>query len=492
MNGQAGFSFVNHPENGFDEIYQELLVQLCTSRGARLVRNGSWSFQAVTLYLRKVTVLEENISGGILTACGQSPRIRELLSLAVENTPCAFRGIIMWNGSVAYALRHHKAKRSTNQEFHVVRFLPARLSVVVVKYLVCIRRVAALLRREQSGLTDQMDSNQQNYLLFQHHGKPWASARMTRVVRAATELVWDRGVNARVYRQLAIGITEKHVREVHSPFNRYDDSSSDADLNVTFAWQSGHRPLQRGITYGLDGAYPHQLQPSLLRAYQWASTKWHEFLHQTSQYAPLQDVESPLMPSRCIGLNHSHATRSIMASSKQPLTVTPSKRKRIDSGDTACSINKALHSSPSIQTHTAIRINGLAAILPDYPILVCLICKTAVRPGKGIGSHFRNIHCLKGEMLKALNALHSEWALQDPLYMSPRDKESRVIPDLKVKHGFSCKVCIYLTISKDNFVKHCSKNHAELRTSTEKPYEEVSLQTWLGGKYVQYWIVLDC
>ncbi|CZS75061.1 unnamed protein product [Fusarium graminearum] len=241
-NAQPGFSFVNYPDNNFDAIYQDLLVQVCTSRGARLARNGRWSFQAITSYLRKVTALEENISGGFLTACGQPPRIRELLSLAVANSPCAVRGIFVWNGSVAFTIRHHKAKRSTNQEFHVVRFLPARLAVVVVKHLVCIRRLAALLRREQSGLTNPMESNERKHLLFQHHGKPWASTRITRVVGTASKQVWSRGVNARVYRQLAIGITEKHVREVHSPFNRYDDTSSDADLNVTFAWQSGHRP----------------------------------------------------------------------------------------------------------------------------------------------------------------------------------------------------------------------------------------------------------
>ncbi|KAF5975168.1 hypothetical protein FBULB1_7524 [Fusarium bulbicola] len=491
-NSQPGFSFVSHPDNMFDTMYQELLVQACTSCGVRLARNGHWSFRVVAWYLQKVATLEENISGGLLTACGQSPRIRDLLSLAVENSPCAIRGIFVWNGSVAYALHHHKAKRSTNQEFHVVRFLPARLSVVVVKYLVCIRRLAALLRREQSGLTNQMAPYEQRHLLFQHNGKPWAPMRITRVIRAASKEVWNRGINARVYRQLAIGITEKHVREVHSPFNRYDDTSSDADLNVTFAWQSGHRPLQRGITYGLDGAYPHQLQPSLLRAYQWASTKWHEFLHQASQYASSSDTVSLLVPSRRMCLNNAQATRPMMMITKQPEIVAANKRKTVSDGDTSRSIKTTLGSSPSVRTHAAVRIDGLAAILPEYPILICLICKTAVRPGKGIESHYRNTHFLKGEMLKAVNALHSEWALQDPLYMSPRDKESRVIPDLKVKHGFSCKVCIYLTISKDNFVKHCSKNHAELKTSTEKQYEEVSLQTWLGGKYVQYWTVLDC
>jgi len=55
-----------------------------------------------------------------------------------------------------------------------------------------------------------------------------------------------------------------------------------------FAWQSGHRPLQRGTGYGIDGAYPDSLQPALLRVYYWASTEWHRFLqqNQTSDSRP--------------------------------------------------------------------------------------------------------------------------------------------------------------------------------------------------------------
>jgi hypothetical protein len=43
-NAQPGLSFVSHPGNNFSSICQDLLVQVCTSRGARLARNGHWSF----------------------------------------------------------------------------------------------------------------------------------------------------------------------------------------------------------------------------------------------------------------------------------------------------------------------------------------------------------------------------------------------------------------------------------------------------------------
>jgi hypothetical protein len=194
---------------------------------------------------------------------------------------------------VAYVIRHHKAKRLTNREFYVARFLPVRLGHVLFKYLVYIRRMADLLHRERLGINQSHQRQSQTRLLFHCSGRPWPTSCLTNVLTKATLDVWRQAVNARMYRQLAIAVTEKHVREVYTPFNRYDDCSSDADINVIFAWQSGHRPLQRGITYGLDGAYPFRLQPSLLRAYEWASMRWHEFLHQPSKSLSRVSREAP-------------------------------------------------------------------------------------------------------------------------------------------------------------------------------------------------------
>ncbi|RBA11787.1 hypothetical protein FPRO05_14224 [Fusarium proliferatum] len=95
------------------------------------------------------------------------------------------------------------------------------------------------------------------------------------------------------FRQICIGITEKHVREVYQSFNRFDDRSADARRNVAFAWQSGHRPLQRASTYGLDGAFPTKLQPQLLELYRWASSRWHEFLHLPSFLKHTPRIEDP-------------------------------------------------------------------------------------------------------------------------------------------------------------------------------------------------------
>lgn len=90
--------------------------------------------------------------GGLYTACGQVPRVMEVLNLECENSPSAQRGLYVWNGFMVYLVRHHKAKRSTNREFNVVRFLPVRLGHVMYKYLVFIRRVLNMLCHERSGV----------------------------------------------------------------------------------------------------------------------------------------------------------------------------------------------------------------------------------------------------------------------------------------------------------------------------------------------------
>jgi hypothetical protein len=145
-----------------------------------------------------------------------------------------------------YLTRHHKAKRSTNREFNVVWSCPMRLGHVLYKYLVYIRPFVEMLQRERLGHSDCAATTSQSRLLFRSGNnldKPWEPSRLRAILKKATKEVWGWAVNAQLYHQLVIGITDKHVQEVHKPFNRYDDRGANVDLNVVFAWQSGHRPI---------------------------------------------------------------------------------------------------------------------------------------------------------------------------------------------------------------------------------------------------------
>lgn len=89
--------------------------------------------------------------GNLYTAGGQAPRTDELLSLDCDNGPSTAHDIYIWNKSRIYVIRRGKVKIVTNREFNVVRFLPIRLGQAIYWYMVYVRRVAALFRRERLG-----------------------------------------------------------------------------------------------------------------------------------------------------------------------------------------------------------------------------------------------------------------------------------------------------------------------------------------------------
>lgn len=108
--------------------------------------------------------------------------------------------------------------------------------------------------------------------------KVWKMQVLTKALVDHLRSTLGISIGVELYPQLSIAVTERHVKQISKPFNWFDDKTTSADIEVVFAWQSGHRPLQRGMIYGLDSASPDSQQPALLRVYRWASSEWHKFL----------------------------------------------------------------------------------------------------------------------------------------------------------------------------------------------------------------------
>ncbi|EXK77216.1 hypothetical protein FOQG_18067 [Fusarium oxysporum f. sp. raphani 54005] len=426
VNMSSGYSFVKHPANDLDKAYLDLLYSAYASRESNLSKGGRWRWKSMDLYLKQVTKLEEMLAGGLYTACGQTPRARDLFTLACESGPSTSCSISIWNGLMGYVLRHHKAKRQMGREFYVVRFLPSRLAYAMYNYLVYVRRFAALLRREQQ---TQSYPYYHERLLFHNSGKPWCTSRLTSILKQATSEIWQREFNIRIFRQIAISITEKHVREIHSPLNIYDDTTADADLNAALAWQSGHRPLQRGITYGLDGAFPNRLQPALLRSYEWASTRWHEFICQPSRVVPSLRKRNtpPSNPSLSIAtLKRDVSCMMQNDESLEYCSVSTKKRKESDTMEALKNVRRANGSSPkskeancgpSVTSASSQNTPHNGRLMCDnpyftyeeqYKLLGCRLCATMVTRQR-IKDHLRGRpHHLNGSEIKKVQ----EWASQ--------------------------------------------------------------------------------
>ena len=237
--------------------------------------DDDWNMDAVRRYLK----LHDDFQGLLMLLIflfgGQVPRGTDLLAVEHCNSPSNRRGVYIYAGTIVIINNVNKARRATNREFYVVRVLPKEAAELFYAYLVYIRPLYCMLYRRC--LHVDLDTS----LLFfsaTDPKNPCKTSRLTKSLKEYTTRAIGFPVGVREFRQLTIAITEKHIKQISKPFNQYDDKTKEADRNVAFAWQSGHRPLQRGVSYGLDGAFPDRLQPALLEVYRWVSGEWHNFL----------------------------------------------------------------------------------------------------------------------------------------------------------------------------------------------------------------------
>lgn len=292
-NNTAGYSFVQDPQNDLQSAYLNLLRQACMGGANSLMISGSgnWNSLAVRQYLERERQFLRELALLLYLLGGQAPRTTELFKLEYENGSSRARGIYIDEGAVMYVTRHAKARRSTNREFQVARYLPRQAGGLLVLYLVYVRPFASMLRR--ICLHKQCNGR----LLFadpETPTTPWTGAVLSKALGARAHMTVGVAMGVQVYRQVSIAITERHIQQISRPFDRYNDKGEDVGIDVAFAWQSGHRPLRRGTNYGIDGAYPDSLQPALLRVYRWVSTQWHRFLSLTEDHSRLRRNEQSI------------------------------------------------------------------------------------------------------------------------------------------------------------------------------------------------------
>jgi|SRR5579859_114365 len=63
----------------------------------------------------------------------------------VQNTNLTLRRFFILNGEGFYSIEYHKARASMNYLFHVIRYLPDRLTELTLLYIVYIRPFAMML-----------------------------------------------------------------------------------------------------------------------------------------------------------------------------------------------------------------------------------------------------------------------------------------------------------------------------------------------------------
>lgn len=125
--------------------------------------------------------------------------------------------------------------------------------------------------------------------------------------------------------------------------------------------------------------------------------------------------------------------------------------------------------------------------LTEYRILLCLHCKAAVRPGKAIEAHWRNVHQWTGHHLQEVLAYAATLTLQDP-HTIRMPAQCALIPQLPTFPGYSCSGCNYLTRSRKCRERH---DREQSHPESEAGWIQVRLQTFSHGRFAKYWTIPD-
>lgn len=88
---------------------------------------------------------------------------------------------------------------------------------------------------------------------------------------------------------------------------------------------------------------------------------------------------------------------------QQGQVIMTGSRGKLDSGTCPLALSDTMSlNTQANQTGSRLRLDGLVCILNEHNILICLLCRAAMQPGKAIERHFRNIHGTKADSLQRI------------------------------------------------------------------------------------------
>jgi hypothetical protein len=539
-----GYSFIQDPANHISTPDEEYCTRICLDPKDGLMSKDGWNTKAVDAFLKAENALLTSLMLTVFLRSGQAVRSTELLSIECSNSRSSSRSVYIYQGRMMLVTRHSKARKSTNKEFQVARFLTKEDSQLLALYLIYVRPLAAVLQRECYGLSAE------RRLLFcssNDPNTPWGATKLSGALSKLTIEACETSFGIRVYRQLSIAITERHLNNNSRPFDRFDERDTNNN-EIVFAWQSGHRPMQRGLSYGVDAAFPDALQPALLRVYFRASQEWHRFLAQHEDTSVTVQVESawkshvqPATNMKCVGKRtlsesdgvetligsqefSSGATQSWLSTRHKTSDVMHLKTKRpkftdrespyiilhtqdefgavkprdTETSESHVGTSERLMENYSMSSFESRAHRSAADCLhynTEYKVLICKEHGYAIASWK---RHLADYHTFtRAEMKEAIRCFQGlEVVRPEHALLPPPDSQPIEFSQLS-RRGFKCRgsptdPCGQMSISRACMAEHCNKTHGwQSNPRARTNWNEVKMQTFCTTPGKQRWFVVS-
>ncbi|KAL8686415.1 MAG: hypothetical protein Q9218_007122 [Villophora microphyllina] len=233
--------------------------------------------KGVQTYLRTVAIFRAQLLLLMHITGGQPARITELLSVRHRNTAAGQqRNIYIENGMVVFVTRYHKGYSRSGEIKLIHRYVPFSVGWLIVQYLWLILPFVERLEIWYYNM------ERISAFMWPHEswGRKWGPERVREVMERESLLALGQKINLQSYRQLAIGISRRHLRTSHQFEDEEDELVADEDsLESVMAQQAAHSLMVAETTYGRALHEPSGERASVRQRYREVSLMWHRFLY---------------------------------------------------------------------------------------------------------------------------------------------------------------------------------------------------------------------
>jgi len=284
-NDEIGWSFIRdqrsrlpvegtswlHERIGKREDLRRRFVRAEAESGVDRGRVGDW-LRRVAAFRGKLLVLM-HMTGG------QPARGPEILSVRHRNTvQGGHRNLFIEDGMVVFVTRYHKGYEVKGDVKIIHRYLPREVGELVVWYLWLVlpfvQRMQAMLW-EQGTVSDHLWPADAD-------GRQWTTERMKHELQRVSEAGLGQSINMAAYRQIAIAISRRWVRQGTSHATEGEDDEGEwlqDDPSGDIAdEQATHSPHVAGAVYAREVQELAGATASRRQQFRAISIDWHRFL----------------------------------------------------------------------------------------------------------------------------------------------------------------------------------------------------------------------
>lgn len=272
---KVGWSFVSDPRNsltwGFHFVLDRIQSRPEVKRG--MFAGKEWKASALRQYQRAATQFLEDLFVLVHLTAGQPARGPEIGGIRHRDGVMVDRNIFVTAGQVTIITQYHKSIALIDAVKTIPRFLPARVSQLVVVYLACVQP-----------FLDETNANhtriETNDWLWSTSKGPWETDKLTNVLARRTEKSIGVRFTISSWRHIAVAISRDIVHPKRYAYTDEADSFDEDGLEVEWApaIQTAHSSGVRESNYGVLRTVAARIDTSSLDIFRGVSVAWHRWL----------------------------------------------------------------------------------------------------------------------------------------------------------------------------------------------------------------------